>query len=89
MEAATAPAKPRTKNPSYLVFRRENETEFTLLTAKPINASSRKAAIVEATKEDERTPEGLAEAGTYLVIPASEFQPIKRKTSLKVVNEFA
>lgn len=70
-------AKKREKKASYHVLR-QDEGGWNPLTKTPIQAASRKAAIVEVTKE----------AGTFLVLPEAEYKPIKRAIKQVEIDTF-
>lgn len=77
----------RTKDPSYFVLVEKIGTDPTeqrrwaLLTPTPVKASSRKAAIVAAASKDETD-------GTYAVIPAKDWKPIRRQSRQVTIDEF-
>ena len=78
-----APApKRREKKASYHVLR-QGDGGWNLLTETPIQAVSRRAAIVEAAKGEKE------KGGTFLVLPEKEYSPIKRAVKQVEIDEFA
>jgi hypothetical protein len=76
--------KGRPKNPSYVVLRETENGDFALTSAQ-ISAPSRKAAVIEATKDYAQ----LDKEGTFIVIPQAEFQSLKRATKSAIVDEWS
>ncbi|HEY1690011.1 MAG TPA: hypothetical protein VGF95_14245 [Solirubrobacteraceae bacterium] len=78
-KAKAASEAKRSKDPSYLIFQRQVDGAWMQLTKEPVKASSRKAAVLAATKDE----------GEFWVIPAEQFRPVKRQVRQVTVDEFA
>ncbi len=77
----------RKKDPSYYVLVERigvdpaDPRRWVLITNEPIKAASRKAAIVAAASSDETD-------GTYVVVPAKEWKPVRRISRQVTIDEF-